>query len=191
MLGFLLLALIPVAAVAYIVWAHRKRTAERAAASSKRFADMFGAPAAVQRSAPTMPVAASAPVALGTRRETLLDRRRLAVFRSLAAALPDHQVCPSVTLAALVDLPSAVQGREREQRLRALAQNTLDFVICDMDMRPVAAVDVDEGASAESRIKSEYLGAAGIRHVRLQPDISIQPDEMRKRIFGSLTERVA
>ena len=57
--------------------------------------------------------------------------------------------------------------------------------------RPVAAVDVDEGASAESRIKSEYLGAAGIRHVRLQPDISIQPDEMRKRIFGSLTERAA
>lgn len=186
MLGYLLLALVPAAAVAYIVWAHRKRTAERAAVSSRRFAEMFGTPSATKPAAAAVPAAESAPAALCTRRETLLDARRFALFRSLSVALSGYQVCPHVTLTALVELPATLQGRDREQRLRALGQNAIDFVICDTDVRPLAAVDLEAGASAESLIKSEYLAAAGIRYLRLQPDVSIEPAEIRRRILGPL-----
>lgn len=176
MLGYVLLTLLPVAAVVYLVWFYRRKHAERAAASSKRFAEMFGpatparpaaSGAASTSSAPSP--AAAIPAALCLRKERLLTGQHAAFFRTLAAALPGHLIFPHVSLAAVVDLPPTVQGREREQRQRGLAQNTLDFVVCNEHTGAIAAIDLQDGASAESRFKSEYLKAAQLRYLRVNP----------------------
>lgn len=198
MLGYIALTLLPVAAVLYLIWTHRKRDAERAAASRKRFAEMFGAatgakpaaptagvagtspPAARSRAAPAIPVAA----ALCEKKENLLDARHAALYRAVCRAMSGFQVFPHVSLAALVQLPAALQGREREQRLRTLAQQTVACVVCSERMEIVAAIDLEDGTSADSRIKSDYLAAAGLPYVRLDPVALPDADDIRKRVLG-------
>jgi hypothetical protein len=106
----------------------------------------------------------------------VLSGKRDALFEALRGALPDHLIFPHVSLAALVDLPPAIQGREREQRQRGLAQSTIDFVVCDAHKRAVAAIDLDETSGAESLFKAEYLKAAQLRYVQVNhasnPDVA-------------------
>jgi len=174
LLGYVLLTLLPVAAVIYLVWFYRKKHAERTAASNKRFAEMFGpgpARASVPGAAASQPVTTSttAPVAaLCLPKEALLAGRHAMLFHALVAALPEYRVFPAVSLASVVDLPPSVQGREREQRLRGLAQATLDLLVCDEHTRPVIAIDLQE-TGADDPFKSEYLKAARLRYLRLSP----------------------
>lgn len=107
------------------------------------------------------------------------------LFRALSAALQGHLVFPHVSLSAIVQLPPALQGREREQRLRALAQNTVDCLVCDAETHAVAAIDLENGASPEWRIKSEYLAAAQLRYVRVDPAALPAPQEIRNLVLSS------
>ena len=185
MLGYLLLTLLPVAAVLYIVWAHRRRAVQRAAESSKRFAEVFGAVAPVR---PSQSPATAGPIAaapLCLKRDKVLDGQHAMLFRALSAALQGHLVFPHVSLSAIVQLPPALQGREREQRLRALAQNTVDCLVCDAETHAVAAIDLENGASPEWRIKSEYLAAAQLRYVRVDPAVLPAPQEIRNLVLSS------
>jgi len=192
LLGYLLLALLPVAAVIYIAWAHRKRAAEQAAASSKRFAEMFGAtpgtqPATALSSPSAMPAAAAAS-ALCAGKDSILDARHALLFRALTTAMSGFHVFPHVSLAALVQLPAALQGRAREQRLRVLAQHTVDCLVCDEGMQAIAAIDIEDGASAESRIKSDCLAAARLRYLRFNPAALPAPHDIRELVLG-VTEK--
>ena len=194
MLGYVLLTVLPLAAVVYLVWFYRKKTAERAAASRKRFSEMFG-PNSKARSVPAAPpepgaaaiqtdpvMSRSAPLsapgvtALCVRKEHVLSGKRDTLFEALRGALPDHLIFPHVSLAALVALPPAIQGREREQRQRGLAQSTIDFVVCDVHKRAVAAIDLVETSGTESLFKAEYLKAAQLRYVQMEhaptPDLA-------------------
>lgn len=191
MLGYVLLTLLPVAAVVYLAWFYRKKRIERAAASSKRFAEMFGPgiaprPAATatstQVAAPGAPALVSA--ALCSRKERLLTGQHAALFQGLITALPGRLIFPQVSLAALVELPPAVQGREREQRQRGMALVTLDFVVCDEHTRAIAAIDLQDGTSAESQFKSEYLRGAQLRYLRVSPASIPGPDELRRLVLG-------
>ena len=187
MLGYLLLTLLPVAALAYLVWYYRKRAAERAAASSKRFAEMFGTvTGAKPRLSATLAVASqAAAVPLCVAKDTVCDALHAALFRALCSGFPEFHVFPQVSLGALVQLPPALQGREREQRLRAIAQNTVDCLVCDRDARVIAAIDREGGAGAEYHIKSAYLAAAGLRYLRLDPAALPVPDDIRKMVLSS------
>jgi hypothetical protein len=192
LLGYVLLTLLPVAAGIYLVWFYRKKRAERAAASSKRFAEMFGPGitprpgATATRSTQTAPSGTPAPVpaALCSRKDRLLTGQHAALFQGLTAALPDCLIFPQVSLAALVELPPAVQGREREQRQRGIALLTLDFVVCDEHTRAVAAVDLQDAPSAESQFKSEYLEGAQLRYLRVSPASLPDPDALRSLVLG-------
>lgn len=197
-LWYLLIALLPAAAVIYVVWAHRKRATAQSAASSKRFEQIFGsglqgaaaAPAATGGSGAAAARVSTAPVAAGRatpsyfRKERLLDPRHAVLFRLLVAGLPGYTVFVHVSLAALIELPPSLQGREREQRSRALAQNVLDCLVCSGEMEVVAAVDLEAGDSAESRIKSECLRAAGVRYVRINPAALPGVEEVGRLLLG-------
>ncbi|MNC90504.1 hypothetical protein D3C83_66100 [compost metagenome] len=69
--------------------------------------------------------------------------------------------------------------------MRALAQNAVDCLVCDKAMTVIAAIDVEDGASAESRIKSEYLKAAQVRYLRINPSAFPRPDEIRAMLLGA------
>ena len=179
-----LVALAPVAAIIYVVWAYRKRTAARATASSERFAQIFNPSA--QRSASTHvttggvqaggPLGAISGVSAATRvpssytkRTTFLGVRHNQLFERLAAGLPDHAIFAHVSLAAVIELTGLPEGREREQRLRALAQQTVHCVVCSKSFEVVAVVDLESGHTADTRFRAECLKAAGVRYLLWNP----------------------
>lgn len=185
MLGYVLLTLLPIAAVTYLVWFYRKKHAERTAASNKRFAEMFGPRTGVPGAAGAKaPASTSAAVtALCSPKEKLLAGQHAAVFHALVDALPGHRIFPAISLASVVDLPHAVQGRAREQRQRGLAQAKLDFLVCDEHTRPIAAIDLQDGA-AEDPFKSEYLKAARLRYLRISAGAVPESAGLRSLVLG-------
>lgn len=198
MLESLLIALLALAAVIYIVRAHRKRATERAAASSKRFAEIFGAASQSAGWSKATAVAAGAAMVHGSgapasagrtpapylRKERLLDPRHASLFHLLTSSLPEHRIFIHVSLAAVIEVPPSVQGREREQRWRVLAQNAVDCLVCTGELDVIAAVDLETGNGAEARIKAEYLKAAQLRYLLVSPSALPRPEEMRTLLLG-------
>ena len=196
MLAYWLLGLAPVVAVAYVVWAYRKKAAATAAAKSERFERLFGAstsrvaPAeAASNAGKVATLQPSATMSQGrvssyARKERLLDPHQAQLFRLLKTALPDHEVLAHVSLMAMIEVPPAVPGPEREPRLRALAQHVVDCVVCGNDMRVITAVDLAAGGGAESRFKSECLKAAGVRYVCVDPAALPKSEEVRALVLG-------
>lgn len=180
-LALFFLVLAPVVAIAYLVWAYRKRSAARVAASSDRFARIFE-PGAQRSATATAPAgtasldeaAASAIAPRGlspyVRRAGLLSAGHARLRDALRTALPAHEVFAHVSLASLIELTGVPEGRERDQRLRALAQQTADCVVCDKTFSIVAVVDIESGQSADRQFKAECLRAAGVRYLRWHAD---------------------
>ena len=196
MLAYWLLGLAPVVAIAYLVWAYRRKAAAKAVARSERFERLFGAsaPRAATSEAPSnaregAALQPSATLSAGrapsyARKQHLLNPNQTQLFQLLKSALPDHEVLARVSLAAMIEVPPAVQGREREPRLRALAQHVVDCVACSKDMQVIAAVDLVAGNSAEARFKSECLKAAGVRYVCVNPAALPKREEVRAWLAG-------
>jgi len=193
-IAWVLLALLPVAAVIYIVHTYRKGSAARAAASKDRFAQIFdaAAPPAVRPDAappaPPVPVVGAAAASRSTgsyaRRMPVLTTQQLQLRELLRRGLPDHDILSSVSLAAVIDVCGLPEGREREQRWRALAQQTVDCVVCSKEHAVLAVVDLDSGSTAETRFKSECLKAAGVRYLRWSPLELPGHDEIEVLILG-------
>ena len=192
--AWVLLALLPVAAVIYIIHTYRKGSAARAAASSDRFTRIFetaegGAPRAdAAPAAVPAPATAAARPSRGTgsyaRRMQMFTAQQVQLRELLRRGLPDHEVLSSVSLAAVIEVCGLPEGREREQRWRALAQQTVDCVVCSNEHAVVAVVDLDSGSTAETRFKSECLKAAGVRYLRWSPLERPRNDEIRVLILG-------
>lgn len=179
------LLLLPVLAgvVGFAVWDYRKKAAARAAASQSRFEEIFKGPAAAAAASPdsvppfrpsaTVAVSpvpqASTAIAAVRAGDRFLGPAAAAIYHELRAGLPDHEVFANVMLASLVS-PSG-SGRDREQQLRRLSQYQVDFVVCDRELRIVAAVEIEAASSAEAvgmrRFQADCLKAAGIRLVRI------------------------
>jgi len=200
LLWFVLL-LVLAGVVAFVVWDYRKKAAAREAASQARFEEMFKGKAAAAAPAPDSvspsrpaPAVAAGPAPPGSTAapavragERFLGPAAMVVFRELRAGLPDHEVFANVTLAALVS-PSG-SGREREQQLRRLSQYQVDFVVCDRELRIVAAVDLEGGGGVDAigvrKFKEDCLKAARIRLLRIDAVAPPRGDEIRALIGAS------
>jgi hypothetical protein len=194
LLGFVLL-LVVAGVVAYAVWDYRKKTAARAAASQARFEEMFkkrgaSAPSPPESTppspAPAVLAAAAPPQALPTASvaragDRFLGGAEALVYRLLRTGMPDHEVFAKVMLASVVGASGS--GHQREQQLRRLSQYQVDFVLCDREMRIVAAVELETAGGAEAiavrKFKEECLEAAGIHLVRIDAAAPPRADEIR------------
>jgi len=201
-LAWILFLLVVAGVASFLVWDYRRKTAQREAASQERFEQMFKGKAAVAPASGSVPAAvvpAAAPVAASSAvpkapsvatkvpaRERFIGQPETLIYYLLKTGVPDHEVFANVTLASVVGAPGT--GSEREQQLRRLSQYQLDFVICDKRMRIVAVVDVDTpagvDAASELRVKSDYLGGAGIRFVRINPTSLPPRDAIRGLVCG-------
>ena len=197
---YLFFAAVVGAVTAAIIWDYRRKAALRESASKERFAQMLkvGAPAAAAAApAPAaapiaQPQAASAtdtsldaPAIAYTARERLLSQPEKLIYLLLKAGLPDHEILSKVTLTAAIDAPGT--GYDREQQLRRLSRQVLDFVVCDKGMKIVAAVQlaaVGPDAVIAQRIRSECLKSAGIRLVTIEPGALPKRSEVRAFVFG-------
>ncbi|MBM3357857.1 MAG: DUF2726 domain-containing protein [Betaproteobacteria bacterium] len=196
MVAWYLLPLVLVIAVVYLVWAYRRKTIEKEAASRERFVQLLaaGAPDGEQRghsagaqinTGPVRPVETPEP---GPEQGRFLGRAETLLYRLLKAGLSDHEIFAQVTLASVVGLPEGIQDYEREQRRRRLAQHRVDFLVCDKDMRIVAAVELDAGdadAPGADSFKADCLHAAGIRLVRVNRAAMPRREAVRALILGT------
>jgi hypothetical protein len=172
--------------VAYGVWDYRRKIAARDAASKARFDEMFkmqgaAAPAKPESAPPPPPPATAVPASVPTTVTTppvsppiavsapgrFLGKTETLVYRLLQTGLPDHEIFANVTLSSVVAASGG--GSQGEQQARRLSQYQLDFVVCERDLRIVAAVEVEAGGGADAigmrHFKEECLKAAGIRLV--------------------------
>ncbi len=185
-----LLMLVPVFAVVYFIWAYQKRAFDRAGASRERFEKLLGVgqPATAQRepAEPAAGIAGAAPTPIA--RERFLTRPEALLYYLLKAGAPGHEVFAHVALASVVGVAQGSAAPEREQQLRRLSLYQLDFVVCDKNMRVVAAVELESAQAAAAaglqRFKADCLKAAGIRLVRVNPAALPRRDAVRALVLG-------
>ena len=175
--ALLFLALAPIVALAYIVWAYRRKAASHEAVRRDRLARILdpnsqrtvtadpSTPPASPAELPKLAAAQRATAAYA-RRSGLLDAGDIRLREALRAALPGHELFAHVSLAALIEVSGLPEGREREQRLRVLAHHTVDCVVCDRTFGIVAVIDLEDGQTADRLFKAECFRAAGIRYLR-------------------------
>ena len=196
MLWFVLLLAVA-CVIAFAIWDYRKKKATRAAVSKARFEQMFkeqtpGTPRSDPPSAALTIAAAAAgaapqaspAIAAVPAGDRFLGQAETLIYGLLKTSLPDHEIFANVMLASVVGVPGS--GHQREQQTRRLSQYQIDFVVCDRDMRIVAAVEIDTASGAEAigvrRFKADCLSAAGIRLVRIVAASPPQGEEIRALI---------
>lgn len=202
--GYLLLILIPIAAIAYVVWDYKRKTAARMAASSSRLNELLGTAVQPQYressrvepivtpSPPSLahaPAPAAAPAApLYALRERVLNPQQTLLYYLLKTGLPDHVVLARVTLASILEAGPGLSGVARDEQTRRLAALTVDFVIADKSMRPVAVVELassaqESAALADRSSARTRLAAAGVRYLELDASTLPRKDAMRSLVL--------
>jgi hypothetical protein len=217
--GYLLLVLIPVAAIWYIVWDHKRKTAERDAVSADRLRELMGAAALRQRAEDAASSAAATPAAprvepaapaatraepvapvaqrpepaeavpLYAPRDRVLTAPQTLLYYLLRTGLPDHIIFARVTLASVLEAGPGLAGFAREEQIRRLAALTVDFVVSDKNMKPVAVIEIAtrdatsamqaDRASARTRVT-----AAGVRYLELDATQLPRKDAVRAIVLG-------
>ena len=202
---WVLIVLVWLGAIVFVIARYRRKRAEREAEREKQVALLFaearnarkdaesGAPAVqAATAAGAAPVTAPATPAasLYLARERLLAPPYSLVYLLLRTALPEHEIFVNLALGDLVDVGPQWQGLERENRLRRLGQQRVDYVICTRQLGVVAVVIVAGGVAPDAaglegeRLRNEALSAAGIRVVRLEPSKLPRHPELRALVLG-------
>lgn len=202
-LGYLLLALVPLLAAAYLVWDYRRKAARRDAASADRLNDLLGAidpvkaqggaaraqapvPAQAAMPAPVISTTAAPAAAPYAARERLLTPAQTLLYQLLRAGLPDYAVFARMTLASVLEPGLAASPPARTEHARRLDAHVLDFVISDRQLRPVAVVMLSPGgdASGSRGVVPMWLALAGVRYVEFETTGLPRKDAIRERVLG-------
>jgi hypothetical protein len=200
---FLLFVL--VVAIGVFIWDYRRKAARREAVSKERFQELVkaGVSQGPRAAAPAVPAPAAAaatgqgaaspeaapdeaPAIAYSARAHLLGQAEKLIYYLLRTGLPDLEVFPKVPLAAVIDAPG--KGYDHEHQLRRLSRQLIDFVVCDKEMRVVAAVQIAAAgpdAVVAQRIRAECLTSAGVRLVTIEPGALPKRSELRAFIYGS------
>ncbi|MBY0270895.1 MAG: DUF2726 domain-containing protein [Burkholderiales bacterium] len=182
-----LLVLAPFIAIPVLWWSYRRKVAARESVADARWQKLVSAARADPAAAATA-VAALETRAAYLRRARTLDPVQTVLYYLLKNSLPDHEVMPQVGLACVLEVPAEISGSAREQRLNGLARHTVDFVICNKALQPVAVIDLplQEAAAPtpEQDFKSRSLAGADIRYLRLSRKALPKRDALRALVLG-------
>ena len=194
--AYLLLALLPIAAVAYIIWDHRRKVAQREAASAGRMEELIGvakhaAPEVSEvAAAAAVPVTeARAPAATFVLRERFLSPPQTLLYYLLKTGLPDYLVVAQVPVASLLDPSPSLAAYAREEQARTFARHVVDFAILDKSTRPVAAINLAQGADAPRASSLQirtWLEATGLRYLELDERALPRKDAVRALVLGGI-----
>jgi hypothetical protein len=192
---YLLLVLVPVAVIAYLLWNHRRKAAEREAASAGRLQQILGAVgterAAHDESTPVREAhAAIGEVARASvdyvRRERLLDPAGTLLYYLLRTALPDYIVFARVPLWAVLEPSHDLPAGMREEFSKRIASRTIDFLVSDRNLQPIAAVQFGTAGNALGATTSPgpSLIAAGVRYIELDAAHLPKKEGIRGIVLG-------
>ena len=194
---YLLLIVIPVAVIAYLVWDHKRKAAEREAVSAGRLQQIFEPIEQVRTArndlsigaASDNPVEATRNRAEYVRRERVLDPSRTLLYYLLRTALPDYVIFAQVALASVLE-PSPQRAEHlRRETLASLDSRTVDFLVSDRNMQPLAVVQIvaTTQASAATPSLESLLAAAGVRYIVFDAASLPRKDAIRGIILGDDT----
>jgi hypothetical protein len=109
-----------------------------------------------------------APEAKYERREIMTDNE-MEFFGRLVAALPDHYIFPQVAMSALLD-PAAGDRKQAYGDRNRIAQQRLDYVVCNRRCEVVAVVELDDRTHSQAKdaVRDGRLAQGGYRTVRFQ-----------------------
>lgn len=195
-----LLLLLPVVAVALIVWNYQRKIAAREAAANERMKEIFtkpsdtsapsvdAAPGVLTSAAPATAQPSTAPPAPKeyTPRAGLLTPPQKVLYYLLKAQLTDHEVMMKASAASFIDIPARFGGFERETRERRLALAVVDFVVCDKTFTPVAVVHclaADGVDNMHIAFARECCAAAQLRWVDITPNALPARDAIRAAVL--------
>jgi hypothetical protein len=190
-----LIALIWLALVAGIIWAHRRKRRRISSERAKEMSALLAEAKLAARSAPEpQPVAGTAAAPQVAAANTVVGKSRLLassdalLYLLLRTGLPDHEVFANLTLADVVEPVPALRGYERELLLRKLALHRLTMVVCNKQLEIVAAVLFGANAPAAGNDDIGYvegcLNAAGVRVVRIDPAALPRHQQVRALVYG-------
>jgi hypothetical protein len=108
------------------------------------------------------------PEAKYKRRDIMTDNE-MEFFGRLVAALPDHYIFPQVAMPALLD-PAAGDRKQAHSDRNRIAQQHVDYVVCNRRCEVVAVVELDDRthSRAKDEVRDGRLAQGGYRTVRFQ-----------------------
>jgi hypothetical protein len=103
------------------------------------------------------------------RARLLMTDNEAEFFGRLVAALPDHYIFPQVGMSALIEASASNKKKAHSDRLR-IAQQRVDYVVCDMSCNVIAVVELDDRTHSASKdqVRDARLLQGGIRTIRFQ-----------------------
>lgn len=110
----------------------------------------------------------SIPKALYRRRD-IMTENELEFFGRLVAALPEHYIFPQVAMTALLE-PASTDGKQAFGDRGRIAQQRVDYVVCNKRCEVVAVVELDDRTHSrvKDKLRDERLEQGGFRTVRFQ-----------------------
>lgn len=194
-----LIFLVAVALTAGIYWSFRKKLNRRTAEHARRLEVLLAelkrdSHPAASATAEASPEIAAAPAAVPERtfgkKPRLLPQTGALLYLVFRTGLPDHEIFANLTLADLIEIEPAVRGYEREQKLRRLAQQRVDLVVCTKQLEVVAAVLIDisvsvGAAQTDSGFTESCLQAAGIRLLHVDTAAPPRHQQVRELVYGT------
>lgn len=119
----------------------------------------------------------------------LMTENELEFFGRLVAALPQHYVFPQVAMSALLKPASGSTATRNRDRLR-IAQQRIDYVICDRRCDVVAVVELDDRTHqrAKDQLRDRRVQQAGIRTLRFDSRAKPSADAIRSAILPAAAQ---
>ena len=110
----------------------------------------------------------------------------LEFFGRLVAALPGYYIFPQVAMSALLEPAGGNTKQAHGDRLR-IAQQRVDYVVCDQNGDLVAVVELDDRthSHAKDQLRDARLEQAGIKTVRFQSRHKPTPAAILIAIVGA------
>jgi hypothetical protein len=202
---YLLLFLVPIGIGAYLVWDHKRKVAEREAASAERLNALLAAaphiPTPTQTplqkadvSAPMVEtIAATAspapPAASYVVRERILSPPETLLYYLLKTGLPECHVFAHVALRAVLDAAPSLSGYARNDHERRVTMHAVDFLVCDRSLRPMAVVELEriDEPNGTAGARQSWIGSAGLRYLTLPAKALPKKEALRALVLGEVS----
>jgi len=115
----------------------------------------------------------------------LMTENEREFFARLVVALPEHYIFPQVAMGALIVPASNDKKIAHADRLR-VAQQRVDFVVCDRACKVTAVVELDDRThqAGKDQRRDERLNQGAIRTVRFQSKNKPAASAIREAVLG-------